>query len=457
MSKPTKGEKKSAFIGRCVSEMSHVDKERDHDQIVAMCYTSWDDNHKQAEGVDDMVGERYLFFSGVKSGEIKFSELDFDKESVPIKFLDTKMTTNDVKWEKQAIHKLKDVMVQSGKNKMFAGHDYDFFSGGPGTRPPGDWVASVDLDTLKIVQENEETALIGEIKVLGGTETREALRNSIRQDPTNVAFSVDVIVPRSGVKHIREGEKIFQVFSDIVGYNSTDWVSYGASKDAGLLFQRFSETLYNLQKEVKQMDFAEYQKLHPDEVKKYEEKLSADIQAKFADDKKKADEELAKAKADLITLKQAAEDAKKAGEKPPLVDGEVIRKLESRIDQLEKDNKDKELQIAVMRTAQSEKDAASIMDSALKGKAFPDEVSLLIREQFNHKEYLKEDKTLDTEKFTQAVTTKVTAVATSLEKERQKTVIGVSFSESNKTENDADVDYGKKVFIARFGEKKKAQ
>lgn len=399
--------------------------------------------------------EQYLFFSGLEESKIDFSSFDFDNDLVPIQFLDTKNTTHNIIWEKQTIEKLKEVMRDSGKNKMFAGHDYDSFSGGPGTRDPGDWVATIEMDSLQIVHQDEHAALVGKIKVLGGTEKRDALRGSIRQDPRGVKFSVDVTVPKKSVKYERIGEQVFAKFTDVKGYNSTDWVTYGASKEAGLLFQRFSEDspLIKEIKEVNEMKFAEYQKLHPEEAKAFEDSLKA----QFAETSNTLQAEIEKTKGEIETLKTQLAEAKKTP--TPQVDGDTVRKLESRIDQLEKDNKDKDLQLAVIREARSEEKATTIMDARLSASTVPEgDIQTLIRDKFAHTKYLKEDKTLDEAKFSADFDAEVKKVEASLAKERENTVKGITFSDTTpQSEVDKDVAYGTNLFKARFGEKKKAQ
>lgn len=42
---PNKNEGKDAFVSRCVSKVSKIDTDRNHDQIVAMCFSKWE-KHK---------------------------------------------------------------------------------------------------------------------------------------------------------------------------------------------------------------------------------------------------------------------------------------------------------------------------------------------------------------------------------------------------------------------------
>lgn len=39
--RPTRKEEKDDFISRCIRQLSEIDIDRPHDQIVAICYSQW--------------------------------------------------------------------------------------------------------------------------------------------------------------------------------------------------------------------------------------------------------------------------------------------------------------------------------------------------------------------------------------------------------------------------------
>ncbi|MCK4267175.1 MAG: hypothetical protein KAX31_07820, partial [Thermoplasmata archaeon] len=56
--KPRKGEKEDDFISRCISTVSRADPEREHDQVVAICFDTWR-NREQIGDVDAPVPSKW--------------------------------------------------------------------------------------------------------------------------------------------------------------------------------------------------------------------------------------------------------------------------------------------------------------------------------------------------------------------------------------------------------------
>jgi hypothetical protein len=69
--KPKNKEKKSDFIGRCVSEVAKDPKFEDNKQRVAICYTQFDESKSEASIVGEIDGEEFLIFSELKEKERK--------------------------------------------------------------------------------------------------------------------------------------------------------------------------------------------------------------------------------------------------------------------------------------------------------------------------------------------------------------------------------------------------
>ena len=57
---PKNKEKRSDFIGRCVSEVAKDPKFKDNKQRVAICYTQFKEAKASAEGVVDLNGDEML-------------------------------------------------------------------------------------------------------------------------------------------------------------------------------------------------------------------------------------------------------------------------------------------------------------------------------------------------------------------------------------------------------------
>ena|SRR3990167_5996239 len=53
--KPSKGEKQSDFIARCIKQLNKEDSNRKQDKITAICYQQW----KNKESVEPMVNEQF--------------------------------------------------------------------------------------------------------------------------------------------------------------------------------------------------------------------------------------------------------------------------------------------------------------------------------------------------------------------------------------------------------------
>jgi len=389
-----------------------------------------------------MSTERYIFFSGLdKKAVIDYENFDFDKDMLPICFADTKVTANDVKWEAKAIQNLRKVMQKTSNEKMFSGHGMDFFSFGAGSRDPADWVANIDLDTLKVIQTDDENyALIGYIKVLSGTEKREALRSSIKQAPKSVDFSVDVAVSRKDVKYIKSGDKIIQVLDSVAGYNSTDWVTYGAAKDAGLLFQKFSKNLSQELEEVKTMKFNEFKELHPDEYTTGVEQIKQELSTKFEAEKADA-------------IKQAVADALK---NQPKDQSDEIKALRQQLDTVVTERKEDSKQLAIMKEEKRMAQAATIKAELLKASKLPKTLWDKVEQHVNYADHVKDD-VLDEAAFRAAFSKEIEDWENRMP-EMPSVVIGQSFiapTKEEETQFKQDVDYGKKVFEERFGKKNK--
>jgi len=65
--KPNVGEKQNEFVSRCIKELSHADPNRPHEQIIAICYSTWR-SEKQAS-VNEQ--EQEIFLEGKKKKKKK--------------------------------------------------------------------------------------------------------------------------------------------------------------------------------------------------------------------------------------------------------------------------------------------------------------------------------------------------------------------------------------------------
>jgi len=436
--KPKSGEEKNDYISRCVETLENADPDRDHDQILGICYTNWRKYHSKEGTVE---AERFLFFtSAAESLKLEdMADFDFDNNEVPILLADTKPTYNKTRFTKNAINEMKDRIMESGHFKIFSGHDMGFFSMGPGTRPPTDWVASINPDTLKTVTHKGSLALVGKIKVLGGTEERQALRESIKQDPAGVQFSVDVLIPSDKVKHSKQGEEIIQEYGGIAGFNSCDWVTYGAVEDAGIFFQRFSQKLYNQLKEVNKMTLAEFKELHPDEYQKMFDQVTQEVGAKLSE---KTEQE----KADAI--KAALAEKESAFQ---VVLGAELGKFEGRIKVLESENKEKDKKIAKMIGDKLESKAEGIMDSMLSESPVKPRLFSKVKSLFDIDAYIKDD-VLDEKALREAFTEELKTWYG----EDDKEILGGGHSNSGQNaEIEKDIALGKTIFNKYFGKKNK--
>lgn len=73
---PRSNEKKSDFIGRCVSEVAKDPKYKDNKQRVAICYTQFEDAKSNASVIGEIDGEEVLVLSEAQEMDLNAPEME---------------------------------------------------------------------------------------------------------------------------------------------------------------------------------------------------------------------------------------------------------------------------------------------------------------------------------------------------------------------------------------------
>ena len=404
---PKKSEKKSDFIGRCVSSKVMQTEYPDKKQRLAVCYSQWNRKNKKT----DEGGGEYM---GMKSKKVPKASLRLlsggadacalsDKDGkvrLQMTVYSGKIIPNHWYWGNLSIDLQGGVFSQS-KYPILEDHMTSkkiAFSGKP--------VIGEDI------QLNPDTTEFVDTK-----ESAEFQRLSAQGFP----YQASIYATPLSVEWVKPGASV-----DVNGYKlkgpGAVWRKWKYNEASVCVFGADSKTN---SKVFSKQDLAEIQmseKGSREEVMLTQEKLEVD--ADIVNDKKevtkkmemtveKFKEEYPDVYKEILKMakgKDSSEDAKKFSELVSTVEGltEKVKKLSEENKDIQKENTSLKKEVEISKEKAMKADAEKKFDEILSEKEVPDRFHSKIKSQVSYNEFVdSETGKLDMEKFTEAVKAEV--------------------------------------------------
>lgn len=333
-----------------------------------------------------------------------------------------------IMWPKDMIKMLKERMTQGEGLKSYYGHVLpNQFSP---HRDNSDWIATLDKSSLRlvdmVVNEEDETGLVGDLQVHADNEKSNMLMNRIKEAPDEVKFSLDY--QGTFEPMVSAGGMPCMNVCDIWRVKSVDWVPE-AGYDNGIwsdqaVMQSIKE-INNYLKEVIGMNIEKYRELHPEEYKVAEAQIIQSAVAKITSDFETARTAWEKEK---TAMQAIIEETKKKipadGEVPAFKDSSEYKILVQQNETLAKQNSQLIKKNSATDLTMSRVMAEGLVIEALQQSLIPEALWPRVRTSsiISYNQFLVDDAEtltmkLDQERFNQALQAEILSWEKSMPRE----------------------------------------